>query len=53
MLYGTVREWLAGRLLVSQEKITMVVSGRIGFSLSEKTDFGRPFSNESDLDLRL
>jgi hypothetical protein len=52
MLYELSRGWLAMYLGVHAKTITMVGSGRIGFSLDPGT-FGRPFGNHSDLDIAI
>jgi hypothetical protein len=50
-LYESLRRWLARRLEVQAKEITLVGSGRQGFSLSPGPDLGRPFGEHSDLDL--
>ena len=50
MLYQVSREWLASELGISPRNVTVIGSGRMGFSLAPHPDFGRLFSEESDLD---
>ncbi len=50
--YEEMRTWLGRRLGVCPKEVTVVGSARIGFSLPE-TKFGRPFDQESDLDLSI
>ncbi len=49
-VYEALRRWLAHRLDVHAKEITLVGSGRQGFSLSPGTHLGRPFGSHSDLD---
>jgi len=48
--YDLLLDTLSQELHLGRESITMVGSGRIGFSLSPEK-FGTPFSPESDLDM--
>lgn len=50
MLYESVREWIAMRLQVHPKAITLIGSGRIGYSLRPLPVFGRDFNAKSDLD---
>jgi hypothetical protein len=50
MLYEVVREWMAMRLEAIPKNITMIGSGRIGYSVCPLPKFGREFDSESDLD---
>ena len=50
-LYDALRAWLGQKLSVCPKEITLIGSGRIGFSLAASGDYGRPFSGQSDLDL--
>jgi hypothetical protein len=50
MVFSTARAFLARRLGVNEKDITLIGSGRIGFSLASAPDYGRPFSERSDLD---
>jgi len=50
--YDEMREWLAVRLKVQIKDVTLVGSGRIGFSMKPLV-FGREFSESSDLDLTI
>src|SRR6266566_5589036 len=52
-VYEEVRRWLGQRLNVCPKQITLVGSGRIGFSLAPAPDYGRPFGSDSDLDLSI
>jgi hypothetical protein len=52
-LYQIVRKWLSLRLAIGTKDITLIGSGRFGYKLSDRPDFGRPFSNRSDLDLTI
>ena len=49
-LYEAMRGWLGSILGICPKEITLVGSGRIGFSLAPP-QYGRMFSSESDLDL--
>jgi hypothetical protein len=48
-LYEELRAWLAGQIGVHPKEITLVGSGRVGYSLVPRS-FGRPFQGKSDLD---
>lgn len=48
-LYEAIREWLATRAEVDPKEITLIGSGRIGYSLAP-SEYGRPFGPERDLD---
>lgn len=49
-VYEDIRGWLGSRLDVHPKEITIVGSGRLGYSLAPAPAFGRPFTEESDLD---
>ncbi len=53
LLYELVREWIAGDLGIAPHDITIIGSGRIGFSLAPPPDWGSPFGPDSDLDLAI
>jgi hypothetical protein len=48
--YEAVRIWLARRLGVQAKEVTIIGSGRQGFSLSPDPNIRRPFGAHSDLD---
>jgi hypothetical protein len=50
-LYEALRIWLARRLDVQAKEITIIGSGRQGFSLSPDKNVGQPFRPQSDLDM--
>jgi hypothetical protein len=50
-VYEALRIWLARRLDVQAKEVTIVGSGRQGFSLSPDQNAGRPFGSQSDLDM--
>jgi hypothetical protein len=50
MLYETMRAWIGGQLDVHPKSITLIGSGRMGYSLAPSPAYGREFSPESDLD---
>lgn len=50
LLYEALRSWYARELSLDAKDVTLVGSGRLGYSLSPKA-FGRPFGPRSDLDL--
>ena len=50
ILYEMIREWLGSEISVHPKTITLIGSGRIGYSLAPPPDFGRPFDPQSDLD---
>ncbi len=49
-LFEDLRGWLGKRLDVHPKEITLIGSARIGFSLASGTEYGKEFSDESDLD---
>ncbi len=51
-VYEEMRHWLGKRLRVDPKEITLIGSSRIGFSMSPN-EFGRPFSENSDLDISI
>ncbi len=50
-IYEALRIWLAHRLNIQAKQITVVGSGRQGYSLSPDQNVGRPFVPQSDLDM--
>lgn len=50
MLYEAIREWVGLQLDIHPKMITIVGSGRIGYSLEKHPKFGKAFGPESDLD---
>lgn len=52
-IYEEIRRWLADRLSINAKEITLIGSARIGFSLAPPPDYGKPFSNLSDLDFSI
>jgi hypothetical protein len=50
MLYEVARGWLAMRLQIHPKSVTLIGSGRIGYSLCPLPKFGKVFDDESDLD---
>jgi hypothetical protein len=50
MIYEAAREWMAARLQVDPKSVTLIGSGRIGYSLSPMPKYGRKFDQNSDLD---
>src|SRR6266403_3004433 len=53
MIYEAVRDYVGQRLGVPATAITLIGSGRIGYSMSPSPEFGRPFGKHSDLDLSI
>ncbi len=51
-VYEALRSWLSSELGVDPKEITLVGSARLGQSLDPK-QIGKPFSNNSDLDLTI
>lgn len=51
-IFERIRACLGERIGVDPKEITIIGSARIGYSLVEK-NFGRPFSNQSDLDFSI
>lgn len=49
--YEGMRMWLSRKLHIHAKEITIIGSGRQGFSLSPDKNLGRPFRKDSDLDL--
>src|SRR5881296_1585809 len=49
-LYEAIRGWLAQRIGVHAKHVTMIGSGRIGFSLAPGSRLGSSFGPTSDLD---
>jgi hypothetical protein len=52
-VYDELRVWLGSRLEVHPKQITLLGSGRIGFSLASPPKFGRAFGEHSDLDFSI
>jgi len=52
-IYEALRIWLARHLNVQAKQITVVGSGRLGYSLSPDQNAGRPFGPHSDLDMTI
>lgn len=52
-IYEDLRGWLASQLGVHPKEVTLIGSARIGYSLAPPPDFGRRFSEISDLDLSI
>ena len=50
MIYASARSFLAMRFGINEKNITMIGSGRTGFSLAPVPKYGRAFSQQSDLD---
>lgn len=50
LVYEHLRTWMGYRLNVEPRNITVIGSGRLGWSLSDRKSFGKPFDGESDLD---
>ena len=50
-VYEEMRTWLGRRLDVHPKEVTLIGSGRIGYSLAGGKKFGRRFDGNSDLDL--
>lgn len=50
MLYEMLREWLGRQLGTDPKSVTIIGSGRIGYSLAPPPQFGSPFTPQSDLD---
>jgi len=53
LVYEVGREWLSRKLEVDPRSIIVIGSSSIGFSMSPPPDFGRPFSDKSDIDLSI
>jgi len=51
--YEVIRGWLAERLYVHPKNVTVIGSARIGYSLAPYPNYGRPFSQDSDLDFSI
>ena len=49
-VFEELRSWLGYRLDVHPKEVTLIGSGRIGYSLARGDQYGREFSDESDLD---
>ena len=52
-LFENLRGWLGNRLSVHPKEITLIGSGRIGYSLASGDQYGREFSETSDLDFSI
>ena len=50
-IYEALRTWLARNLNIHAKEITLIGSGRLGFSLSPDQNIGRQFGPQSDLDM--
>ena len=53
LLYEVARTWVGSMLEVSPHDVTIIGSGRIGFSLAPPPDWGRMFNPKSDLDFAI
>lgn len=53
MIYDLAKNWLAEKLNINSNQVLLIGSGRTGYSLSPNDKFGRPFSNNSDLDFAI
>lgn len=53
MIYEAIRDYVSQRLGVPATTITLIGSGRIGYSVSPLPEFGRPFGKHSDLDFSI
>lgn len=53
ILYEIVREWLGSALEIHPKLITLIGSGRIGFSLAPPPKLGKLFDKRSDLDFSI
>lgn len=51
MLYEIIREWAARKIDIHPKELTIIGSGRIGYSLAPQPKLGRAFGNHSDIDL--
>lgn len=51
-VYDELRGWLSARLRIHAKEITIVGSARTGYSMVPR-HFGRPFGQDSDLDLAI
>jgi hypothetical protein len=51
IIYEGMRTWLSRQLQVNAKEITLIGSGRLGFSLSPDENLGRCFGECSDLDM--
>jgi hypothetical protein len=52
MLYENIREWMGEKLHIQPKFITLIGSGRFGYSMAPRS-FGTPFGRHSDLDLSI
>ncbi len=52
LLYEQIRAFIANRVNVNPKEVTLVGSSRIGYSLKKRV-WGRPFTNQSDLDFTI
>jgi hypothetical protein len=53
VLYEIVRDFISKRLGVEPRQVTLIGSARVGYSLAPPPEYGRPFGDESDLDLTI
>lgn len=52
LLYEEIRQFISTGVNVHSKEVTLVGSGRIGYSLKKEV-WGRPFTNKSDLDFTI
>ena len=52
LLYEEIRQFISNGVNVHSKEVTLVGSGRIGYSLKKKV-WGKPFTNKSDLDFTI
>jgi len=53
LLYQQIIQYLAEELELDNADIKLIGSAKTGFSISPKPDYGRPFSDQSDLDFTI
>jgi hypothetical protein len=53
IIYEAMREWIAQKLKIHPKQITVIGSARIGFCMGPRTNYGKPFDSDSDLDLTI
>ncbi|QIH39953.1 hypothetical protein G7A72_14510 [Flavobacterium sp. Sr18] len=53
LLYENLTQYLGDKLNISKDKIKLIGSAKTGFSISPNPDYGKKFSEKSDLDFAI
>ena len=53
LLYENLTQYLGDKLSISKDKLKLIGSAKTGFSISPNPDYGKKFSDKSDLDFAI